>query len=225
MDYIQKPFTEEELQRFVRRALIVRDDRLKKRLKPRVHVMHPNETDRELAGEFYVPGGALVSEGHCWVSLAEDGTVKIGPDDFARKLIGRVDAIELPKIGSKVLAGQPVFSLIQEQREASFQSPLSGKVVKVNGALGESGEHVGNLSYGRNWVCVIEPADLDAELPGLKIGKSAVSYLQDEIERFRDFQRETANEEFSDPDFLTMGAFEQMDDDRWRIAVRTFFGS
>ncbi len=43
MDYVEKPFTEDELRTFVKHALIRRRDRIEKQLKPRVHVMGPAE--------------------------------------------------------------------------------------------------------------------------------------------------------------------------------------
>ncbi|MBT8054529.1 MAG: hypothetical protein HKO99_12155 [Xanthomonadales bacterium] len=71
---------------FVKRALIKRRDRIENQLKPRVHVLGPDDSDLELKREFSIPGGVHVSAGHCWVSLAEDGTARVGLDDFARKL-------------------------------------------------------------------------------------------------------------------------------------------
>ena len=224
MDYVEKPFTEDELRTFVKHALIRRRDRIEKQLKPRVHVMGPAEAGQGAAGEFSVPGGVLVSSGHCWASLAQDGTAKIGLDDFARKLLGRIDAIDLPEIGMQVKAGQRLFSVTQNQRKAHFHAPLSGKVVKVNGDLGGNNGMLENLSYGRSWVCVIEGENLDEELPGLQIGKSAVALFQEDIDRFRAFLHKGGNSEATDPAALCIGAFENFDDARWESAAREFFG-
>ena len=38
MDYVQKPFTEDELLEFVKKLLIKREDRISKTLKPKVHI-------------------------------------------------------------------------------------------------------------------------------------------------------------------------------------------
>ena len=46
LDYIEKPFTEDELRLFVKRALIKRRDRIEKQLKPRVHVLGPEDMIR-----------------------------------------------------------------------------------------------------------------------------------------------------------------------------------
>jgi CheY-like chemotaxis protein/glycine cleavage system H lipoate-binding protein len=225
MDYIEKPFSENELRAFVKQALIKRRARIEKQLKPRVHVMGPAEEDPGLGREFSIPGGVLISAGHCWASLAEDGTARIGLDDFARKLLGRVDKIDFPNIGMNVKAGQALFSVNQGQRWAQFNSPLSGKVVEINEALARDCSMLGDNSYGNSWICVIEGDDLDAELPQLKIGRSAVALFQEDIDRFQAFVQKVDGSEVSDPATLCIGAFEKLDDARWESAVKEFFGS
>jgi CheY-like chemotaxis protein len=224
IDYIEKPFTEKELRVFVKHALIKRRDRIQKQLKPRVHVMGPEETDRGFGKEFSIPGGVLISAGHCWASLAEDGTARIGLDDFARKLLGGIDSIDFPNIGMSVKAGQPLFSVNQGHRRAQFHAPLSGKVVKNNEDLHKDCAMLEEMAYGKNWICVIEGDDLDAELPDLKIGKSAVVFFQEDIDRFQAFVQKANGGEVPDPESLSIGAIEKMDDARWDTTVKEFFG-
>jgi CheY-like chemotaxis protein len=223
MDYIEKPFTEDELRYFVKQAMIKRRDRIEKQLKPRVHVIGPADTERGVGGEFSIPGGVLISAGHSWASLADDGTAKIGVDDFARKLLGRVDAIALPEVGRNVKAGQPLFSVSQDHRHAQFHAPLSGKVVSVNQELRRDPGMFTHQTYGKNWICVIEGEDLDAELPKLKIGKSAVAYFQEELDRFKAFLQKLGGGEAVDPASLCIGALEKLDDAQWETAAREFF--
>jgi len=224
MDYVEKPFSEDELSVFVKHALIKRQDRIQKQLKPRVHVMGSEETDQGFGGEFSIPGGVLVSTGHCWVSLAEDGTARIGLDDFAKKLLGRVDTIEFPNVGMSVKAGQPLFSVNQGHRRAQFHAPLSGKVVKINEDLHEDCAMLEEMSYGKSWICVVDGDDLDAELPTLKIGRSAVAFFQEEIDRFQAFLQKANGREASDPASLSIGAIEGLDDARWDTTMKKFFG-
>ncbi len=40
--------------------------------------------------------------------------------------------------------------------------------------------------YDRGWACLLRPADLAAELEGLRIGRPVVAWYQDEIARLRD---------------------------------------
>ena len=223
LDYIEKPFTEDELRLFVKRALIKRQDRIEKQLKPRVHVIGPAEPDQEFGDEFSIPGGVLVSSGHCWVSLAEDGTAKVGLDDFARKLLGSIDSINFPNVGMSVKAGQALFSVNQGHRRARFNAPLSGKVVQINEALGKDCSTLEEMPYGDNWVCIIDGDDLDAELPNLKIGKSAVVLFQEDIDRFQDAVQKSSDGDETDPSPLFIGAIEKMDDAHWESTVNMFF--
>jgi len=87
MDYVQKPFTEDELLEFVKKLVIKREDKVQKQLKPQVHITHLASTESMKAGEFSIPGGVFISNGHCWASMQQDGTVNVGIDDFARKLM------------------------------------------------------------------------------------------------------------------------------------------
>ena len=182
------------------------------------------EADRGAGSEFSIPGGVLVSPGHCWASLSQDGTARIGPDDFARKLLGRADAIDLPDVGMEVKAGERLFSIRQDGKQAHFHSPLSGKVVKVNTGLARDNDRLDNLPYARSWVCVVEGENLDTELPQLSIGKSAVALFQADIDRFRAFLQKASDSKVSDPAALCIGAFETLDDSRWEAAAREFFG-
>jgi glycine cleavage system H protein len=223
MDYLEKPFTEDELRRFVKLALIKRRDRIEKQLKPRIQVLGPAEAEQSSATEFTIPGGVLVSPGHCWASLAQDGTANIGVDDFARKLLGRVDAFKLPEVGASVKAGQGLFTLSQGNRQVQFHAPLSGKVASVNRELRRDPGMFKDYPYGKNWICVIAAEDLDTELPALKIGKSAVAFFQEEIDRFKAFLKKANAGDAADSGSLYTGALEKLDDARWEAAVNDFF--
>jgi glycine cleavage system H lipoate-binding protein len=222
LDYIEKPFTEDELRLFVKRARIKRQDRMQKQLKPAVHIMDPAETDQDTVAEFSIPGGVHVSAGHCWVSLAEDGAARVGLDDFARKLLGSVDSINFPNVGMTVTAGNPLFRVTQGSRKAPFHTPLSGKIVMINEALGKNCAKLEDTPYGRNWICVIEGNNLDAELPRLKIGKSAITLFQEDIDRFQAFFKKAQGN--GDSGSLSIGMLQKLDDASWDRAAKEFFG-
>jgi CheY-like chemotaxis protein len=227
MDYVQKPFTEEELRNFVKKALIKRRDRIRKQLKPAIHVLNMAEAGALRAGEFSIPGGALISAGHCWTSIAQDGAARVGLDDFAKKLIGRVDGIEFPNIGMTVRAGQPLFAVRQGRRRVQFHAPISGRVVRINEALRESAEELDVTPYEGHWVCVIDGESLDAEIPALKIGRAAVALFQDDIDRFIAFMQDVAKADLPGgvrEETLCIGALERLSDDHWDLAARQFFG-
>jgi CheY-like chemotaxis protein len=188
-DYIRKPFTPEELVGFVDRLLVRREARLLEQRPPMVRLIAPGEDGDDLVpGEYRIPGGAFISTGHSWVRIEPGGEVRIGIDDFVRKEAGKVSQITLPREGQTVHAGDPLFSLRRGAQELRFRAPVSGKVVEDNPDLKADARPITASPYVAGWVCRIEPADLGAELPSMHIGKSAMTWYDDEIKRLRQLQ-------------------------------------
>lgn len=218
MDYIQKPFTEAELLAMLKKSLIKRRDRIERQLRPAVRVTHAAEAEGRPAGELSIPGGVLVSAGHSWAALAPDGTVKVGLDDFAKKLIGEVEALELPNPGMTVKAGQPLFAARGAGRTLRFPAPVSGRVTRVNQALAGDPEALDLTPYHKNWVCVIEADALDADLKELRIGRAAVALFEEDLERLR-----KAIGNGDGPAELSVGELARLDDARWSRVEKTLF--
>ncbi|MBL1213369.1 MAG: response regulator [Ignavibacteriae bacterium] len=221
MDYVEKPFTEDELIEFTNKALIKRKDNIQKQLKPRVHISHFDEDTSIGDNEFSIPGGVFISEGHAWASVDQDGTVKIGIDDFAKKIIGKIDDIDFPNLGMKVEKGNPLFSIKQNRKSITFNAPISGTVTAVNDKLTEDLDVLEYSSYEKNWFCAIDADKLDEELPKLKIGKSAVNFYQRDIddcrETFAKLLEDTGKEN------MYVGAMEKLEEKDWNTVAATFF--
>jgi glycine cleavage system H lipoate-binding protein/CheY-like chemotaxis protein len=226
MDYVQKPFTEDELLEFVKKLLIKREDRINKTLKPKVHITNLKEAIASATPEFQIPGGVFISEGHCWANVNEEGTVKVGLDDFAKKIIGKIDSIGLPNLGMVVKKGQSLFTINQGQKSISFKSPISGKVKEINKFINQELDALNLTPYDINWVCEIDADELDSELPSLKIGKAAVSFYQDDIEHLQELKKKmkTGKEAELEPNgVIFAGEMEKFDDINWRRFAEQFF--
>jgi CheY-like chemotaxis protein len=224
MDYVQKPFTENELLSFAKKILIQRQDRIQKQLKPKVHITHLPEASLLSAGEFAIPGGVFIAKNHCWISMEQDGTVKLGIDDFAKKLIGKINDAELPNLGMAIQCGQPLFSLKQGARTITFNSPISGKVMKINSALTKDLERLEITPYDRNWFCVLDAENFDADIINLNIGKSAIAFYQDDISRFVEKIKKILGEkENGKNDRLYLGEMENLEERAWDSLVNEFF--
>ncbi len=226
MDYVQKPFTEDELLDFVKKLFIKRDDRISKTLKPKVQITRLKEAVGAKTPEFQIPGGVFISDGHCWANIDEEGTVKVGLDDFAKKIIGKIDSVGLPNVGMVVKKGQSLFTVNQGQRSISFKSPLSGKVKEVNKFINNELDSLNFTPYDINWVCEIDADELDSELPTLKIGKAAVSFYQEDIERLQTLKKKTktGKETGLEPEgVIFAGEMEKLDDIIWKRFAEEFF--
>jgi CheY-like chemotaxis protein len=225
MDYVQKPFTEDELLDFTKKAFIKREDRIKKMLKPKVHITNTPVSAKVKTPEFLIPGGVFISEGHCWVNIDENGVVKVGIDDFARKLLGKIDAFEFPNLELSIKKGQPLFTVKQKNRSVTFNSPVSGKIKEINNLLNTNLESLEISPYEENWVCQFVTEDLDSEIPRLKIGKAAVSFFQNDIEHLQALKKKIkiGSEEDKDNGHLYIGEMEKLDDIGWKRYSEEFF--
>jgi glycine cleavage system H protein len=83
---------------------------------------------------FDLPLDRLYHRGHTWVRPEADGTVTVGLDDFARRLVGAPERVELPAVGSRLEVNGPAGRLTTRGNDVRVLSPVDGTVV---GACGE----------------------------------------------------------------------------------------
>ena len=184
MDYVEKPFTEDELLEFVKTALIKRQANLEKNMRHKIRLIKPGTRESESKFELNVPAGIFVSTQHAWARIEANGTVRIGLDDLVRKMFEKVDRVELPTIMQKIQKGSTLFSLKYGDFSLDIPSPFSGKVTSVNSEHAEHPEWLAIKPFELSWMCGIEPSNLASELPDLRIGRDSVQWYQAEIDRF-----------------------------------------
>jgi len=184
-EYVQKPFTADELGEFAKKLLIKREARQEAARRPNVRVVSPEMAEVVPSNEFCVPGGAFLSPGHAWVRIEPEGQVRIGIDDFISKALGSVKEIKLPERGKTVKQGDPLFTLVGATGTVHVAAPVSGRVEHDNAGLKSDPGELMHSPYDRGWVCLLSASDLATELSSLKIGKPVIDWYQDEITRLR----------------------------------------
>lgn len=189
MDYVQKPFTEDELIGFFNKCLIKRKDRLEREMKPAVRLITPSTQESGSPREFNVPAGVFVSQNHTWVGIEMNGTVRVGLDDFARKIVRDINQVELPALNRNVKRGELLFSVRHDSQAIPISSPISGKVTLLNSEHAEHPEWLASKPFELSWMCCIDPSNLAEELQHLKIGADSVNWYKDEINRYSDLAK------------------------------------
>jgi CheY-like chemotaxis protein len=220
MDYVQKPFTEDELVDFTRKCLIRRQDRMQKQISPTVRVV---ASERPRAHEFGLPGGVFISAGHVWTSVSVPGIVRLGMDDFARKMIGRIDGIELPAKGAALKKGERLFGIRQGERVVYFNAPVSGIVQDLNTDLPQHLDLLVHHPYEKGWVCSMKPEHLSQELEQMRIGEKAAMWYQIEIVRLQEMLSSSLGAAAGpSPGPLVEGQLEKVDDSVWTAFEKSF---
>jgi glycine cleavage system H lipoate-binding protein len=72
--------------------------------------------------------------GHTWVKPANDGTLTVGLDELADRLIGKPDSIQMPEVGSELEINQTAWRMQKNGKEIAVRAPLEGTVIGVGGA-------------------------------------------------------------------------------------------
>jgi len=202
LDYVQKPFTAEEISEFARKILIKRRARLESQRRPTVRVVASVLAETAASHEYCVPGGSFLSPGHAWARIEPSGQVRVGLDDFARKALGKIDRVELPERGKRFRRGEPLFAVMHGGQRARFLAPLTGQLVHANDELVHHASRVSESPYDRGWICLLQPTDLATELADLRIGKPVVDWYQEEIARLRKAEKPGAEWEGFEREFL-----------------------
>ncbi len=183
MDYVQKPFTEDELVDFVNKLVIRRQDRIEKSTKPKVHLITPHLPQSDSKKEFNVPAGVFISPAHLWTKIEMNGLARIGVDDFTIKILEEIDEIELPEKNKIVKKGEPLFTIKRGEKTISFPSPVTGTVISVNSTLADHIEYLTMKPYELGWICSVEPENIDEDLKAMKVGANTVSWYEEEIDK------------------------------------------
>jgi glycine cleavage system H protein len=105
-----------------------------------------------------IPAELKYSKSHEWVRRESDDTVTVGITDHAQDLLGDMVFIELPEPGRSLEAGQECAVVESVKAASDVYSPISGEVVAVNEAIGDSPELVNKDPYGEGWMMRIKPA-------------------------------------------------------------------
>ena len=107
----------------------------------------------------------LFRESHEWASI--DGDVcTVGISRFAVEQLTDIVYLELPEVGTEVLAGEP-FGVIESVKAVNdLYAPVSGQVVKVNQALADDPAVLSEDPYDAGWMIRIRMTS-DAETASL----------------------------------------------------------
>lgn len=113
----------------------------------------------EARREWAFPEGRIYAPTHTWAEARDEGEVRVGVDALAAHLIGRVTAAVLPRVGSRVRQGTIAVWLEDEGEMIAVASPVTGRVIRVNGTAQARPCLVHIDPYRRGWLYDVILAD------------------------------------------------------------------
>jgi glycine cleavage system H lipoate-binding protein len=176
---------------------------------------------RHLRG-FLIQPGFFYHPGHTWIALEGERRVRVGLDDFGRRLVAGVHAVALPAKGSTLRRGRSAVELdCGKQRAAVLLSPVDGIVTSVNGALIRDGAALERDPYGKGWLFTAEV--MDEDFTRLPTGEAALAWLEREAGRLSVFLHQGLGLTAADGGELIPRPSRALDADQWETLVRAFF--
>ena len=108
---------------------------------------------------FQVPENVRYHAGHTWALSESRELVRVGIDDFASKLVGKIENIALPQRGRWVRQGQKIWTIFRDGKSVDMVSPIEGTITAVNEAVVDDPELARKDPYGEGWLVTVQAPD------------------------------------------------------------------
>jgi glycine cleavage system H protein len=116
--------------------------------------------------QYEVPEGLYYSKDFEWIKIEGD-KVRMGITDYAQKSLREIVYAELPSAGTDVTQGEPYGTLESVKAVSDLVSAVSGTIEEVNEEVSSKPETLNEDPYGKGWLAVVKPSNLQADLANL----------------------------------------------------------
>jgi glycine cleavage system H protein len=122
------------------------------------------------------PDDLKYHEEHDWARIDGDQAT-FGVTWYAQDALGEVVFFDPPEVGASVSKDQAYAEVESVKAVSDVFAPLSGEIVEVNEALGESPERINADPYGDGWMVKVRISD-PSEVDGLMDAAAYKEMLQ-----------------------------------------------
>ena len=128
-------------------------------------------------------GDVFLHPAHVWARVEEQGKVRIGLDDFAQRLVGRIYSVGLPAADTRVSNGNTSWRIVHAAGETKIPIPIKGILEKGNEKLMVSPSLINQDPYGEGWALYMRPDNLENSLKEFHYGEQAKAWSVKEYSR------------------------------------------
>jgi len=176
-----------------------------------------------LVGGFGVPETLRYHPGHTWAMREGHMLVRIGLDDFASKLAGKVEKIVLPQRGQWVRQGQKVWSLVRNGAQVDMVSPIEGTVADINDAVASDPTLASKDPYGEGWMVTVQSPDAKINFRNLLGGALARWWTEESAMRLQGLYPSALGALAQDGGVAIDDVASAIPDEQWVKVTREFF--
>lgn len=181
------------------------------------------ERRRYSMGLFRIPENIYYHQGHSWAYPEGKKLAKIGIDDFAQKLVGRIEEIRLPRMGEEISQGEVAITLLVDGKEIRMLSPIDGEVIDVNEEILKDPKKIMDDPYGKGWLLRAYSPNLESNLKNLITGRLASRWVDLLSENLFSRVNYNLGALLQDGGLPVWGMAKQLSPDSWDDLVKEYF--
>ena len=130
--------------------------------------------------DYDMPEGLFYSESYAWVRR-EDDTIRVGVIEFAVKLAGKIEYVDLPQVGDH-FEEEEVFGTVESGKwVGEMVMPVSGEITHINQSLFDNPATVYDDPFGEGWLIVVRPDTMDDLSVLMSDPQEITAWLEKEI--------------------------------------------
>jgi glycine cleavage system H protein len=178
---------------------------------------------RDFVNGFHVPENLGYHAGHSWLVRERKNVVRVGADEFAVALAGKVEKIDLPRKGQWIRQGQRVLSFYRNGEKTEMVSPTEGEVMEVNEEVLTNPAMLREDPYGKGWLVAVHVPDEEATSRNLIPGGLVREWMRESVERLYAMQPQFAGAVAADGGRPVEDLLAACPDANWRAITGEFF--
>jgi glycine cleavage system H protein len=172
---------------------------------------------------FEVPGNVSYHPGHSWLVRERKSLVRVGADEFAAALLGKIEKIELPKPGQWIRQGQKVVSFYRDGVKTEMVSPTEGEVTEINTEIAGNPQMLRQDPYGKGWLIAVHVPDEESTSRNLVPKGLVREWMRDCVERLYSRQPALAGAVAADGGRPAEDLLAALPDANWKDTTGEFF--
>jgi glycine cleavage system H lipoate-binding protein len=172
---------------------------------------------------FQVPENVRYHAGHTWALSESRELVRVGMDDFASKLVGKIESITLPQRGRWIRQGQKIWTIFRDGKSVDMISPIEGTITDVNEAVAKNPELARRDPYGEGWLVTVQAPDTKTNFRNLLSGSLARLWTESAALQLRNKMPAFAGALAQDGGVAVDDLTAHMPDEDWATLTREFF--
>ena len=161
-----------------------------------------------------MPDNLRYHPSHTWALAESPTSARVGMDEFASKLIGKIDSIKLPLRNTWVQQGHKFATIVRGGKTVTLFSPVEGVVADVNDAVILNPEAARKQPYGDGWLIMVQTPDQKSNFRNLFTGGLAKRWMEDIVSRLNPIMAQDGGEAVDD--------FAMASGRDWEAAIKEF---